>query len=212
MSRVTSRRSSDILFLVAVTVGLAGVVWIVITLQSLSSDLHTANQARDALARQVQQLGAKPIAGPPGSRGEPGKSVVGPKGDKGDPGKPAPTITPSPGASGEPGQPGQPGRSGSDSTVPGPAGPPGADSTVPGPSGAPGRDGRDGADGTDGKPPAGWTFTYSGVEYTCSPVSDFDESNPRYSCTSNEQNPGDGNGGVGGLLGMGVEPNRRRVS
>lgn len=208
-------RRGDVLAVAAALVLGAAFAWIVLSVQGLSQDLQTANQARDALARQVQKLGAKPVAGPPGSRGEPGKSTVGPrgpKGDKGDPGEPAPTITPSPGPSGSPGKNG---KDGADSTVPGPAGSPGADSTVPGPSGPPGRDGRDGADGrdgTDGNPPAGWTFTYKGVTYTCSPAPDFDESNPRYNCTSDDPDPGNGNGGTdGGLLSMALDPNRRRI-
>jgi hypothetical protein len=92
---------------------------------------------------------------------------------------------------------------------PGPSGPPGA-------PGKDGRDGTDGKDGTNGKPPAGWTFTYNGVTYTCSPVSGFDPDSPRYTCDSSQPNPGNGGGdnnsgggSVGGLLGMALDPNRR---
>ena len=120
----------------------------------LSHELRAESAARDALARQVEGLGATPVAGPPGSRGEPGVGATGPPGPPGKDGrdgKDAPTITPSPGPTGPSGPPGA---KGADSTVPGPSGPPGADSTVPGPSGPsgpPGRDGRDGADGKDGQ-------------------------------------------------------------
>ncbi|WP_327259930.1 collagen-like protein [Streptomyces sp. NBC_01240] len=157
----------------------------------LRSDLDAANKARDALARQVEGLGEKPVAGPPGSRGKTGEAVVGrtglpgPQGAPGSPGpkgasgKAAPTITPSPGPSGPSGPSGPAGQVGADSTVPGPSGPPGQDAT-----GAPGTNGRDGADGKDGSPPAEWTYTdTSGVTYRCSPVDGFDPRNPRYRCT-----------------------------
>lgn len=126
--------------------------WLIVFVQGLSNRLDTANSARDQLAAQVQQLGGKPVAGPPGSRGEPGTSVIGPQGPpgpKGDPGVPGPAST-VPGPAGSQGQPGPA------STVPGPAGVSGvngADSTVPGPQGpqgpqgVPGRDGKDGQDG-----------------------------------------------------------------
>ncbi|MGW3724135.1 collagen-like protein [Streptomyces sp. NPDC000851] len=124
--------------------------------------------------------------------GEPGE-----KGDKGEPGKPAPTITPSPGASGAPGQPG------ADSTVPGPSGPPGppgADSTVPGPSGPPGRDGRDGVDGKDGQTcPDGYSWqtpSYDPYAKVCR--------------QDGAPDPEPSDGGVGGLLSAGLDPNRRQ--
>jgi hypothetical protein len=173
-------------------------------LRSTATDLRGANKARDLLARQVQQLGGRPVAGPPGSRGEPGQSGVGApgrqgeRGPAGERGKDAPTITPSPGPSGPAGAPG---KDGADSTVPGPSGPAGADSTVagppgpagspgpegaPGPEGSPGPAGRDGTDGADGRPPAGWTFTYKGATYQCTPVTDFDTDAPRYDCQPTE--------------------------
>ncbi|MFF1916216.1 hypothetical protein ACFVYE_32435 [Streptomyces sp. NPDC058239] len=148
----------------------------------LSNDLDAANQARDALARQVQGLGEKPVAGPPGSRGKAGETVVGktgPPGPQGSPGptgasgKAAPTITPSPGPSGPAGQ------AGADSTVPGPSGPPGQDAT-----GVPGTNGQDGKDGKNGTPPAEWTYTDpTGTTYRCVPVDGFDPNSPRYQCT-----------------------------
>lgn len=163
----------------------------------LSGQLDSANQARDALARQVQGLGGKPVAGPPGSRGQ---SIAGPPGPSGSPGpqgpsgKPAPTITPSPGPQGPEGPAGKAGQAGADSVVPGPSGPPGQDAT-----GAPGKDGQNGADGQngtdgspgppgengkDGAPPSGWTYTDpDGVTYNCTPAVDFDPDAPRYACT-----------------------------
>lgn len=191
--------------------------WLAVQVVALSHDLRAANDARDALALQVESLGGKPVAGPPGSRGEPGESVVGPSGSPGSPGppgasgKPAPTLTPSPGASGAPGEPGEPG---ADSTVAGPpgaSGQPGADSTVPGPAGPAGKDGadgQDGTDGTDGRPPAGWTFTYLGATYTCRPVDDFDESNPQYDCQPSQPGNGGGNGGDSSPQAAALDPRR----
>jgi hypothetical protein len=123
----------------------------------LTHDLRTANEARDALASQVQGLGEKPVAGPPGSRGEPGTSVTGPPGPSGPPGPQGPSgvsATGRPGEDGEAGtpgaagQPGEPGRNGE--SVTGPAGPPGPQGE-PGPAGPQGDPGPAGADGTDGK-------------------------------------------------------------
>lgn len=137
---------------------LAGAAFL--TVQQLASDLHAANQARDALATQVQRLGGTPVAGPPGSRGEPGRNgtdgagVAGPKGEPGEPGAPGePGPSGSPGKNGKNGTDGTNGESGSDGTgqtgadgAAGPAGPPGAQGD-PGPAGKDGQDGKDGADG-----------------------------------------------------------------
>jgi hypothetical protein len=195
------------MFAVGVIGGIGALAWIVITIQGLSHDLQTANAARDQLAQQVQQLGGKPVAGPPGSRGEPGPAVVGPSGAPG-----------SPGVAGSPGVPGRTGASAS--PVPGPSGPagsPGANSTIPGPAGSPGAvgaqgvpgvagaDGKDGSpgkdgtngaagtngrDGTNGAPPAGWTYTdAAGQSYTCSPVAAFDPTSPRYTCAADTAPP-----------------------
>lgn len=189
-----NRRGDLLAVLLAVAVG-ALLAWVIYSVQGLTDDLRTANQARDALAHQVQQLGGKPVAGPPGSRGEPGPAGVGPSGAPGAQGVPG-----RPGASGAPGKPGAkstvPGPAGSPgagSTVPGPQGVqgvPGAESTVPGPKGDKGDPGVAGQDGKDGAPPAGWTYTDpAGIEYTCSPVSDFDASAPRYTCSPDTAPP-----------------------
>jgi hypothetical protein len=160
-------------FALAATLGVALVAWVIITMQQLSHDLRTANEARDALARQVQLLGHKPVAGPPGSRGATGSSVIGPAGPpgpsgaSGEPGKDAPTLTPSPGPTGPAG----------------PSGAPGADSTVPGPTGPAGQDGASGKDGSNGSPPAEWTYTdQAGNTYDCTPADNFDPDHPRYKC------------------------------
>lgn len=196
-SPAAARRRADLWFALGAVVALAVLAWIVITMQALSHDLRTANDARDALASQVQKLGGKPVAGPPGSRGEAGQSVVGPRGPKGDQGPSGP-----PGPSGSPGADGADGDDGSDATgSPGPtgaagvdgvdgaagsegaAGPPGPQGE-PGPAGADGAAGKDGTDGRDGQPPAGWTYTdRQGVTYDCEPVDDFDPNAPRYQCT-----------------------------
>lgn len=141
--------------------------------------------------------------------------VAGPSGPQGEPGKPGATPTPSPGP---PGPTGPPGDDGDDSTVPGADGSPGvpgSDSTVPGPDGAPGRDGRDGTDGDDGQdgadgsPPAGWTFTYGGVTYTCSPVDPLDKAAPRYTCAAPAPDPQPSDSGtLPAPLAAALEPRR----
>lgn len=174
------RRRGNWLSVVAAVFAAAALGAVLTGFLVLSRDLSEANTARDALARQVQSLGGTPVAGPPGSRGEPGKTVIGasgPPGPSGAPGKAAPTITPSPGPTGAAGAAGLPG---ADSTVPGPAGATGA----AGASGAPGQNGQDGSDGKNGAPPSSWTYTdQDGNEYRCVPVAGFDPDDPRYTCT-----------------------------
>jgi hypothetical protein len=178
----------------------------------MAQDRRSDHAVIDALARQVEGLGATPVAGPPGSRGEPGTSVTGPpgekgeKGDPGDPGKPAPTIIPSPGPSGPAGPAGAPG-----ATVTGPPGAPGQDAT-----GVPGKDGKDGTDGREGppgQPPASWTWTYRETEYSCRRVDDFDPDNPRYACDPVESEPDPEPSDDGGVLGAGaLDPQRRQYA
>lgn len=157
-SPAKARRRADVRYAALAIVAVAAFAGLAIWLQGLSHDLRVSNEARDALARQVQSLGGKPVAGPPGSRGEPGQSVVGPKGDKGekgDQGEPGPTGPP--GKDGEDGtdgadgvgQTGTTGLPGADGTA-GPAGPQG-EPGPPGPQGEPGPAGQDGADGRDGQ-------------------------------------------------------------
>lgn len=146
-------------------------------------------------SKAVEDLPARiqvpvPIPGPPG-----------PKGDRGDPGKPAPTVTPSPGASGEPGAPGEPG-----ATVtgpPGPQGPPGE--SVTGPPGPQGDQGPQGDRGPAGPAPSGWTFTYKGVTYECTPDSD---GSGHYTCRDTSGGSGD-NGGVPVPLAAALDPRRQ---
>lgn len=151
------RRRSDLAFAAVAALGLAGFAFLVITMQGLSQDLRAANEARDALASQVQQLGGKPVAGPPGSRGEPGQSVVGPAGPRGETG---PTGPPGPvGPSGKPGgdgangvsATGEPGAPGGTGPV-GPAGPQGiqGEPGVAGPQGEQGPQGDPGERGPSG--------------------------------------------------------------
>lgn len=138
---------------------LAGAAFL--TVQQLAGDLREANQARDLLAGQVQRLGATPIAGPPGTRGDPGESITGPRGPAGPTGPPGPSGSPgsagsagkdgSNGANGQDGAsatgaPGSPGADGASGPA-GPSGPPGEQ----GPAGPAGQDGKDGTDGRDGQ-------------------------------------------------------------
>lgn len=153
-------RRVDFVFGAIILAGLTVMAVLAIWVQNLANELRVSNEARDALALQVQQLGEKPVAGPPGSRGEPGETVVGPQGPKGDRGPAG-----SPGPSGPPGKPGPKGDDGSEGPqgeaitgspgpegVPGPAGPAGP----PGPQGDPGPAGPPGSDGSPGEQgPAG---------------------------------------------------------
>lgn len=221
--RLCYRRRS-MLWVVALLLGLggaAGVSWLLIERDQLADQLAQEADLRgtavSTLAADVRQLRAQlqaegetpdapdpdqaiddlpdraevpvPIPGPPG-----------PKGEKGDPGADAPTITPAPGASGAPGRDGA---AGADSTVPGPQGPrgePGADSTVPGPAGPKGER------GPVGPAPSGWTFTYAGVTYTCSPDA---AGSTHYTCQpASEPEPSPQRGG--GLLSAGLDPFRRQ--
>lgn len=143
------RRRSDLAFAAVAALGLAGFAFLVITMQGLSQDLRAANEARDALASQVQQLGGKPVAGPPGSRGEPGQSVVGPAGPRGETGPTGP-----PGPVGPSGEPGDDGANGVSATgEPGASGAPGVPGVVGpvGPAGPQGIQGEPGATGPQGE-------------------------------------------------------------
>lgn len=147
---------AEVVIAALVVVLFAGMALLVVQFVGLHQELETANAARDALAAQVERLGASPVAGPPGSRGESGKSIVGPRGSTGPSGPPGPTGATgqsgedgSPGATGAPGSvgaSGQPGASG-EPGAPGPSGPPGP----AGPAGQDGKDGQNGKDGTDGQ-------------------------------------------------------------
>jgi hypothetical protein len=209
-SRMKERRRGDVWFALAATIAIAALAWVVITMQQLSHDLRTANDARDALARQVQQLGEKPVAGPPGSRGEPGQSVTGPQGPKGDQGEPGPVGPIGPiGPSGAPGKNGingingangvgQPGAAGSDGAAgqqgpqgePGPAGPAGPQ----GPAGADGADGKDGQTCPDG-------YSLQAPSYDPDALVCRKDGAPQPSQKKS-----------GGLLSLGLDPSRRQYA
>lgn len=134
-SQVQRHRREDAKFAAFAVLVLAGFVLLALWVQGLAQD-------RDALARQVQQLGGTPVAGPPGLRGEPGEPGVGVTGQPGVPGRDGVD-----GADGEPGKPGPTGSPGSD----GKDGVDGADSTVPGPTGPAGPQGVPGVQGPQGE-------------------------------------------------------------
>lgn len=155
------RRGDVLAALAAILLG-AAFAWILLSIQDLGEELRVSNQARDALSRQVQSLGETPVAGPPGSRGEPGDSVTGPPGDRGGRGPEGPRgpvgpsgapgengINGSDGRTGVPGADGAPGSDGAAGDT-GPAGPPGPQGE-PGPAGPQGERGPAGEDGTDGR-------------------------------------------------------------
>lgn len=156
-------RRGDLLAVVAaVAVGLV-LAGILVAVRSLQVELRAANTARDQLAAQVEQLGGSPIAGPPGSRGQPGRTVEGPPGPTGPAGDPGPSgPAGKPGPSGPSGSPGVAGTDGvGASGPPGPTGPPGPAGAQgePGPAGPAGKDGTDGRDGADGQScPDGYTL------------------------------------------------------
>lgn len=155
---ITQRhRRMDVAFALLLMLGIVALTMLALWVQSLAHELRISNDARDALARQVQELGAKPVAGPPGSRGDRGESITGPKGDTGPTGPPGP-VGPSgkQGPKGDTGDDGvsatgSPGVNGSDGQA-GPAGPPGP----AGPQGEAGPAGPRGDEGPQGDPgPAG---------------------------------------------------------
>ncbi|MCX4596070.1 collagen-like protein [Streptomyces sp. NBC_01549] len=209
-SRAKDRRRGDVWFALAATLGVAVLAWVFITMQQLSHDLHTANEARDQLARQVQQLGHKPVAGPPGSRGAAGQSITGPRGPQGSPGPTGPPGLIGPvGPSGSPGkngingtdgsngvgQTGAPGAAGSNG-VAGPTGPQGEPGPA-GPSGPPGADGKDGTNGRDGQTcPDGYSMQ--------APAYDPDALVCRKDGAPQPSQK------QGGLLSMGLDPGRRQ--
>lgn len=194
-------------------VALSGAV--ILIWSRIEAEMERADGDVRILREQVKAAGETPAAPDPSravdeldKRVRVPVPVAGPRGPKGETGEPGPTVTPSPGPTGRPGRPG------GDSTVPGPSGSPGepgSDSTVPGPSGAPGRDGRDGSDGSDGKdgsPPAGWTFTYGGVTYNCSPTDPFDKDSPRYTCAAPAPDPQPSDSSLPVPLAAALEPRR----
>lgn len=151
------RRRGDALAIggaVILGIVLAGIF---LSIRSLQVELTDANVARDQLAAQVERLGASPVAGPPGTRGEAGEEGRGPTGRPGPSGPPGDSGPVGPtgptGRTGPPGNDGDditgsPGPAGTDGqSVTGPAGPQGE----PGPAGPPGADGKDGTDGATGE-------------------------------------------------------------
>lgn len=215
LDRMQNHWRTDVLFGAVILLGLVSLTAVVLWVNTLSKELKIANDARDALSRQIQLLGEKPVAGPPGSRGEPGESVTGPSGPpgaRGPSGPPGPSG--SPGADGEDGENGDDGSNGADgisvtgspgdagpSGAPGaagPAGPPGPQGE-PGPAGADGKDGEDGQDGKDGQNcPTGYSLQ--------PPPGDPDG----LMCRRDSAPPADGDTNVQGIGAL--DPNRRLYS
>lgn len=190
-SQVQRHRQEDARFAVFAVLVLAGFVLVALWVQGLSQD-------RDALARQVQELGGTPVAGPPGLRGEPGEpgvGVTGPPGPQGEPGVPGEPGDPGP--SGSPGNAGKDGVDGADGAAgepgpvgasgpAGPAGPPGPQGE-PGPAGPQGEPGADGVDGRDGQTcPDGYSLQ--------APSYDPDALVCRRDGAPDPEEPGNGNG------------------
>lgn len=180
----------------AILIG-AALAWIILGIQALNHDLRVERAANAALAQQVRDLGGKPVAGP---KGEPGESVTGPKGDKGDPG--------STGPSGPPGPSGSPGTDGTDGSN-GTAGQPGAvGATGPaGPAGPAGPQGEQGPKGDTGEQGPAGPSCPDGYRLEA-PSWDPDALVCRRDGAP-QPDPGNGNGGV---LSMGLDPQRRDYS
>jgi Collagen triple helix repeat (20 copies) len=201
-----ARRRGDLWFGLGVIGALAVLCWVVITMQQLAADLHDANQARDLLARQVQQLGGHPVVGPPGTRGEPGAFITGPAGPRAEPGSTGPSGTPGrPGKDGAAGHDGDTGATGTDGQT-GPTGPQGEQ----GPAGATGPQGEQGPRGDTGpEGPRGPAGPACPDDYTLqAPTWDPDALVCRR--TSAPPAPGDGDGAPAPPVAAGLEPQRRQ--
>ena len=171
----------------------------------MAQDRRADHAVIDALTRQVEGLGATPVAGPPGSRGEPGASVTGPPGAPGrdgEDGEPGPSGSPGEagkdGADGSDGVAGEPGAVGATGAV-GPAGP-------AGPQGEPGPAGPQGEQGPRGEPgPAGQSCP-EGYSWQ-TPADD------PYAKVCRQDGAPDPEPDDGGLLGAGaLDPNRRQYA
>ncbi|GAA3172390.1 hypothetical protein [Nonomuraea roseoviolacea] len=160
---------------------------VVVSMQihALGDRVRQAEDDRAVLSDQVEKLGGVPLVspspGPRGERGAPGPTGTagarGRDGEDGRDGERGPTGPPGPaGPQGSPGPKGDPGPA-----VTGPPGPRGE----PGEPGADGQDGKDGRDGDPGPrgepgpPSSGWSFTYLGVTYRCTPA---DPGSATYTC------------------------------
>lgn len=225
-------RGLAVLLSIVALFGVAVVLWARIdTADRKAKDLATEADLRGSavttLATDVRKLrtqlksdGKEPVAPDPTKAVSnlPDRAAVpvpipGPKGEKGDPGKPGKGTTGEPGIPGQPGQdatgsPGIAGKNGSN----GKDGVDGVDGTD-GEDGADGRDGTNGSDGRDGQPPAGWIYVDpQGVQYTCSPVADFDPLAPRYACSpvNTPSTPDPEQPNKTGLTVLGLAPDRRR--
>lgn len=201
-------RRGDVLAACAALLLGTAFAWIMLSVQGLNNDLREANAARDALARQVQGLGGTPVAGPPGSRGEPGTSVTGPPGEQGAAGPSGPSGPPGPsGSTGASGKPGAAGASGEPGVV-GATGPAGAT----GPQGPQGEAGPAGPQGEQG--PQGDTGEQGPAGPTC--PDGYSLQAPSYDpdalvCRKDgAPDPGPGNGQGNNALAAGLDPTRRQ--
>jgi len=205
-------RRGDVLAIVGALLLGAALAWILLSVQALNDKLETSNLARDALARQVQGLGGTPVAGPPGSRGEPGASVTGPPGEQGEPGPSGP-----PGPSGSVGAAGKNGSNGSSgaSGEPGAAGATGPAGAV-GPQGPQGEAGPAGPQGEQGEQgPKGDTGEEGPAGPACpdgyslqAPAYDPDALVCHRNSAPTDNQPGKGNG----ALALALDPQRRQYS
>lgn len=199
-------RRGDVLAVLGALLLGAAMAWIVLSIQAMGHNLQYERARGDALARQVEGLGGTPVAGPPGSRGEPGASVTGPPGEPGAAGPSGPSGPPGPsGSTGASGKPGAAGASGEPGAV-GATGPAG----VAGPQGPQGEAGPAGPQGEQG--PKGDTGDTGPAGSAC--PDGYSMQAPSYDpdalvCRTNHApDPGPGNGQGNGGLAAGLDPRR----
>ncbi|GAA4849823.1 hypothetical protein GCM10023403_10790 [Pseudonocardia benzenivorans] len=138
------------------------------TITSLSQQGDQLYGDAKALERQVTDAGKTPVVSPtpisvPGPAG-----ATGPKGDPGPPGadgESPPCLSEAAQCRGADGAPGKDGADGAAGTP-----------------GQPGADGAPGVPGAAGKPPASFTFTFAGVDYTCTRDGASPDDAATYSC------------------------------
>jgi hypothetical protein len=166
MVRVGFRRPLRLFITLMVIVGVIGGLGVSFLVDVASrtarnaDGLAVANAKVEALADQVEHLGAEPVVEPESDVSEtddtPVLTVTGQDGEDG-----------APGPAGPPGSAGPPGPAG----LTGPAGVSG-DNGRPGPQGDPGPTGPQGPQGPQGLPPSAFSFVFSGVNFLCTDPED----------------------------------------
>jgi hypothetical protein len=154
--RVGFHRPLRLFVVLTVIIGIVGGLgaYILLNVASQTADnadgLAVANAKVEALAQQVERLGAEPVVQPQADASD-GTSVV--------------TVTGLPGEDGAPGPPGPTGAAGPVGGV-GPEGPTG-DRGPAGPAGPEGPPGPNGDTGPQGPPVGSFAFSFAGLNFLC---------------------------------------------